>query len=180
MDKESLLSIGRPRKICLNCNNPIDVIERHPSILRHNPEGGGFERQDYCPDCWEHLKDDIYESFWITKRDPLSRKIPKMTRRERSTAIRVLFESVWDRRESGDMDEHLFFLAHLLMKWGGLKWRKNRTNENGQEYVVFEDPTSGDVIEIKSIEVQDERILSIRSEIERFLQEFSPESEAVL
>ena len=103
-----------------------------------------------------------------------------MSRRERSTAIRALFESVWDRRESGDMDGHLFFLAHLLMKWGGLKWRKNRTDEIGQEYVVFEDPASGDIIEIKSIEVQDERILSIRSEIERFLQEFSPESEAVL
>jgi hypothetical protein len=180
MDKESLLSIGRPQKLCLNCNNQIDMIERHPSTLRHDRDEGVYERQDYCPDCWDYIKNDLYESFWITKRDLNRRKIPKLSRRERSTAIRALFESVWDRRESEDVDGHLFFLAHLLMKWGGLKWKRNHTDEQGQEFITFEDRASGDMLEIRSVEVLDERILAIREEIKRFLQNSPPDSELVL
>ena len=34
MEREILLSIGPPQKLCANCNGEIHSIERHPSILR--------------------------------------------------------------------------------------------------------------------------------------------------
>jgi hypothetical protein len=174
MDKETLLSIGRPQRRCMNCDAQIDMIERHPSVLR--PAGDHkIERFDYCPTCWEQLKDDAYESFWMTHRDPTPRRAPKMSRRERSMALRALFESLWDRREQEDVGPEIYLLAHLLMKWGGLKWRENAADIAGQPCLVFEDPASGDRIEIADIEVADERLTEIQQRIDDFLNEYASE-----
>ncbi|MCL5270500.1 MAG: hypothetical protein M1457_08115 [bacterium] len=175
MDKEQLLSIGRPQKICMNCNAPLSVLERHPSILKTAPRNS-LERLDYCPDCWQQMKDEAYESFWITHRVPKERKI-RLTRKERSAALRVLFESLWDRRETEDVGPHLYFLAHLLMKWGGLKWKENLNDARGGEVVVFEDPATGDRIELAGVDIADERMTAIQGEIEEFLHQYAPEDD---
>ncbi|MEN6626356.1 MAG: hypothetical protein ABFD69_09035 [Candidatus Sumerlaeia bacterium] len=165
----------------MNCDAPIDTIERHPSVLRSAGKRD-IERCDYCPTCWEQLKDDAYDSFWMTRRDTTPRKAPKLNRRERSMALRALFESLWDRRENEDVGPEIYLLAHLLMKWGGLKWRENGADIAGRPCLVFEDPASGDRIEIADMEVGDERLASIQQRIDDFLSEyadedkFSPES----
>lgn len=176
MDKETLLSIGRPQRRCMNCDAPIDMIERHPSVLRP-AAGRSFERFDYCPTCWEQLKDDAYESFWMTRRDTTPRKAPKMSRREKSMALRALFESLWDRREAEDVGPEIYLLAHLLMKWGGLKWRENGADAAGRPCLVFEDPASGDKIEIAEVEVADERLNEIQQTIDNFLAEYANEDQ---
>jgi hypothetical protein len=178
MDKETLLTISRPNKTCLNCGEALDVIERHPSMLRAD-EARRLERLDFCPDCWQHMKDEVYESFWITRREQKNRAIPRLSKRERATALRVLFESLWDRRGEEDMAAHLYFLSHLLMKWGGLKWRENATDIQGGEVIVFEDPASGDMLEINAVQLDDERLLAIKDEVENFLRQYAAEGQEV-
>jgi hypothetical protein len=174
MDKEVLLSISRPQKLCMNCNAPLDTIARHPSVLRLAAHAA--ERADYCPECWQLLKDEAYDSFWITRRVPRER--PRLNRRQRSAALRALFESLWERREEENVGPHLYLLAHLLMKWGGLRWKENQTDTQGREVVVFEDPASGDRIEVTSASADEERMAAIQREIEDFLREYAPETQA--
>lgn len=178
MDKDQILTLSRPNKLCMNCNAPIDAIERHPSVIRQSERR--IERFDYCPACWEHIKSEMFDSYWITRRDPRQRRIPKMSRRERNTALRALFESLRDRSQEEDVDPHLFLISHLLMKWGGLKWRQNHQDTAGREVVVFEDPASGEIYEVPTVDVDDENLLRIKTEIEEFLRQFAPDDEIAL
>lgn len=173
MDKEALLTIGRPHRLCMNCNAPIDAIEHHPSAVR--PAGKAkLERLDYCPECWQAIKDEVYESYWITRREVRDRR-PKLTRRQRSLALRALFESLWDRRDQEDVSAQIYMLSHLLMKWGGLRWRENRAGSDGREIVVFEDAASGQLLEIPGVEMDDTMMALVNQEIEDFLRQYQPE-----
>ncbi len=176
MDKETFLSIGRPQRRCMNCDAPIDMIERHPSVLRP-AAGRSFERFDYCPTCWEQLKDDAYESFWMTRRDTTPRKAPKMSRREKSMALRALFESLWDRREAEDVGPEIYLLAHLLMKWGGLKWRENGADAAGRPASCSRTPPAATRSKIAEVEVADERLNEIQQTIDNFLAEYTNEDQ---
>jgi hypothetical protein len=178
MDKDLLLSIGRPQKLCMNCNAPLEKVERHPSVLK-SLKTKNIERLDYCPECWRQMKDDAYESFWITKR-VIKQRVRKLTRKERNTAMRALFESLWERRENEDVGPHVYFLAHLLMKWGGLKWKDSRLDEAGRELIAFEDPATGDRLEVVGVEMDDERMDTVKNEIEEFLKQYASEDQVTL
>ena len=65
------------------------------------------------------------------------------------------------------------------MKWGGLKYRENQADANGREVIVFEDPASGDAIDIPSIDLTDEQLLEIKNQIEDFLRDYVQEDQAV-
>jgi hypothetical protein len=95
-------------------------------------------------------------------------------------ALRALFESLWERRETEDMGLHIFFLAHLLLKWGGLKWKKNLVDANGRERVIFEDPATGDTIEVMAVEADDERMDAVKEEIEQFMKQYASEDQVNL
>ena len=177
MDKEKLLTIGRPQRLCMNCNERIDAVERHPSAVKLGREQ--IERYDYCPQCWEHIKGEVFDSFWLTRREPRQKRMPKLTRRQRNAAMRALFESLRERCENEDVGPHLFLLSHLLMKWGGLKWRENRPTVDGGEVVVFEDPASGELYEVPSVEIDDESLALIKLEIEELLKQFASDEEDI-
>jgi hypothetical protein len=177
VEKEQLLAIGRPNRLCCNCNAPIHGVERHPSALKRSPSQ--VERLDYCDDCWRLLKEEMWESFWLTNREPRQRRVPKMNRRQRATALRALFESLRDRAGDEDLGPHLFLISHLLMKWGGLKWRENQTDIEGREVVVFEDAASGDTFEVPSVAIDEESLAPIKLEIEDFLRQFASEGAEV-
>lgn len=178
VNKETLMAIGRPGKTCANCDAPIVDVERHPSGVRGLSDSRP-ERYDYCPDCWQHLKSETWESFWLTKRR-ITRRVRKLNRRERAAALRALFESLWERRDTDEqLGPRLFFLAHLLMKWGGLKWIDSRTADDGVEVVLFEDPASGDVLDIRSYAADDPTIEDVKDEVEAFLREYASEDEEV-
>ncbi|HPK02801.1 MAG TPA: hypothetical protein PLS90_10140 [Candidatus Sumerlaeota bacterium] len=147
--------------------------------MLRSDDGRRLERLDFCPECWQVMKNEAYESFWITRRERKDKAIPRLSKRERATALRVLFESLWDRREEEDLAAHLFFLSHLLMKWGGLKWRENSSDIHGNEVVVFEDPASGDLLEIGAAPLDDDRLLAIKEEVEGFLRQYAAEGQEI-
>jgi hypothetical protein len=162
----------------MNCNAPIDAFDRHPSVIRKSESQ--IERYDYCPGCWEHIKSEIFDSYWMVRRHPEDRRIPKLSRRERNTALRALFESLRDRQQDENVDAHLSLISHLLMKWGGLKWRENLSDAAGREVVVFEDPASAEAYEVPTVDIDDENLLRIKAEIEEFLRQFAPDDDIAL
>ena len=175
MDKEALLKIGRPGKKCINCEAPLAELSKNPTAVHRKKEG--LERLDYCPECWDVIKRDAYDFFWVTRREKKPKAALKLTRKERNAALRALFESLWDRRESEDVGPHLFLLSHLLMKWGGLKFREEKETEEGRTMLVFEDPISGDRLAVEAMDLADERILELKEEIDDFLREFTSDED---
>lgn len=179
MNKEQILAIERPAPTCAECNRPIEDLDRHPTRLKIQLDDQ-TKRGDYCPECWEFIKSEAYDSYWVTKREKRERRLPKLSRREKAIAARALFESLWDQRDREDVDADLYMLAHLLMKWGGLKWKADTTDEEGREIIVFENPLSGDRIEIRSVPMADEQAEFIKQRLEGYLREHAPDNDVAL
>jgi hypothetical protein len=178
IDKEHILALERPQTHCAECNAPLSELDRHPTRLI--VRGGEPRRADFCPDCWEFAKEEAYDSYWITRRVKKEKRAPRLSRREKAVAVRALFESLWEKREAEEVEAHIYFLAHLLLKWGGLKWKGTEVDAEGREIVVFENPITGDPIEIRSVDASEEAIAEIRDRIEAFLREYAPDDETLL
>lgn len=178
IDKEQLLSIERPKAKCVECDTALDELNHHPTRLRVREDSP--ERADFCADCWEFAKGDAYDSFWVTRRIKKEKRIPKLSRREKAVAVRALFESLWERRDDEDVEAHLYFLSHLLLRWGGLKWVRNKIAPDGGEIIVFENPATGDPIEVRTVDTSSDAIAEVKTRIENFLREYAPENDTAL
>lgn len=178
LDKETILTLERPQPACSECGAPLDEFEKHPTGLR--VAQAEHKRRDFCPECWQFAKNDAFDSYWITKRVKKEKPTPKLSRREKAVATRALFEKLWDERDREDVDVHLYFLSHLLLRWGGLKWKASDSDEQGREVIVFENPVTGDTIEIRSVTASEAEILEVKDRIEAFLREYAPDEEAAI
>lgn len=186
--KDLYLKMGRPRNSCVACGAAITHVGKHPSVLRH---GGGEaaegvedpdapRRDDYCVKCWQDLAERDFVGFWVTRREPPKpRKIE--TRKERNAALLAWFELLHGN-EDVNSRQTVFFLAHLLMKYGVFKWQRTETDVDGVEKVVFRQVGSDDEVEVISVEFSDERSVEIKRELDEFLDQYAnsqPEEEAV-
>ncbi len=178
LEREPWLGIERPRAHCSECNAPLEDLERHPTRLILLAEAP--LRRDTCPDCWDLVRSEAYHSYWVTRRLKPEPPTPRLSRREKALAVRALFESLWDQREREDLDDHLYVLAHLLLRWGGLKWRGRGRDERGRPTVVFENPATGDPLALPAVEPPEAIVEAIKARIESFLREHAPEAEIAL
>ena len=136
-------------------------------------EDSGYNRYDYCETCWTSIKDNAFFSFWIGKPNETNLPPRKLNRAERNVALVALFDSLSERLdEENDYAPHLFFLAHLLMKYRIFKWRPGVTDpQTGHKMLRFERADSEDPVLISDIELPDEMILKIKDEIETYLHQ---------
>lgn len=178
LEKDQLLSIERPQTHCAECNTAIDGLDRHPTRLM--VRAAEQKRLDYCPDCWEFIRNETYDVYWMTRRLKKEKAVPKLSRREKAVVARALFESLWERRDQENVDADLYFLAHLLMKWGGLRWKREETGADGQEVIVFENPATGDLIEVRSVRMSEEALEQTKERLENFLRDYAPDNEVQL
>jgi len=178
LDKDQILAIERPQTHCAECNGLIEELDRHPTRLTLSEVEP--KRRDYCPDCWQFIKNEAFDVYWMTRRLKKEKVIPKLSRREKAVAARALFESLWDQRDREDVEADLYFLAHLLMKWGGLKWKREEKDGDGHDIIVFENPSTGDSIEVRSVHLSEEALEQTKSRLENFLRDYAPENEVQL
>lgn len=141
---------------------------------RASDDDEGFHRHDYCPVCWQRMKDDAWFSFWIGRRNPSDLPKKKLNRTERNLALAALFDSLAERDDENDYSPHLFFIAHLLMKYKVFKWSPSvRDEKTGQEMIRFLrvgiDPE--EEVLIPDMEMTDETILRVKTEVEEYLEE---------
>jgi hypothetical protein len=171
LDRDQLLSLDRPQPACSECGAALDEFDRHPTRLSLGD--AGLRRADFCPECWEFAKTEAHDFFWLTRRERADKPAPRLSRRQKAVAARALFESLWERRDEEDVEGHLYFLAHLLLRWGGLRWVRAGGDEAGREIVVFENPATGDLLELRAVEASDDSIQQVRQNVEAFLAEYA-------
>lgn len=132
-------------------------------------EEGGPLRQDYCPSCWEKARQKNYFSFWIARREPPKpRKIKN--RKERNAALLAYFDVLLAKNDPA-YAQHLYFLAHLLMKFGVLKWVRSDppAEEDGRERIIFRNTATDDLVTIEAVPLEDEAVARIKKEIDEYI-----------
>jgi hypothetical protein len=179
MDRELYLKIGRPQNVCVKCGAAISHAGKHPSAL-YDPDlslAGQEEddaeplRQDFCPSCWAAMRSDKeYFSFWLARRDPPKPK-KLQNRKERNATLLSYFDYLCAKQDP-EYIQHLYFLAHLLMKYSVLKWVRTDPPENEGEpnRIVFRNTVTDDFIAIYEVPLDGERIAAIKKEIDESLQ----------
>lgn len=148
---------------------PVPPVKKGRASASQEPDPDGPMRQDYCPACWEKVRQKNYFSFWIARREaPKPRKIKN--RKERNAALLAYFDVLVQKNDSA-YAQHLFFLAHLLMKFSVLKWVRSDppTEAGGRERIVFRNTATDDHVTIDSVALEDEAVARIKREIDEYI-----------
>ena len=177
MSKELYLRITRPQNTCVKCGTPIAGEGKHPSaifsstspaVAREEPDEGVL-RQDFCPACWQEMAGTDYFSFWLARRErPKTRKI--QNRKERNTTLLAYFDYLY-QQGGAENAQHLFFLAHLLMKYSVFRWVRTEPPEtpDGRERVVFRNTATDDMVTVESVMMEEETLVAVKREVDEFL-----------
>lgn len=136
-------------------------------------EENAFQRKDYCPDCWKELKDQAYFSYWIAKRSPSKLPPRKLNKAERNVALAALFDSLSEQnQDEADYAPHLFFLAHLLMKFKVFRWMPSVAHpETGEAMLRFAKTQINEEVLVRDLEMPDAMVVQIKEEVESYVRE---------
>jgi hypothetical protein len=183
VEKDFYLKIGRPHNACEACGAEISHAGKHPSVLRRGtptaenagdlvPDSDAPRREDYCAECWQKLAERDFMGFWVTKRQPpKQRKIE--SKKERNAGLLAWFEHLQSQQQDPEIRQSLYFLAHLLMKYGVFKWQRTDTMPDGDELIYFKQSGSDDEIAVAAADITDERSVEIKRELDAFLLQFA-------
>ena len=163
MEREEYLQIHRPSNQCVLCGGSLVEEGHHPSVLKES-ESGEPTREDFCRKCWDNIQDRKYFSFWLAKRvrpEP-NRRLAKA---ERNEVLWRLFNALTSQRDS-KTELHIFLLAHLLMKYGILRWKSNQPDEDGVNCILFEHPQTNEEFKVRERALGDEALVQTLKEIE--------------
>lgn len=196
MEKDLYLKIGRPTNTCIVCGVEITRAGKHPSILR--PAGSGVspaaerqaetsasassehevtdktgpQREDYCQECWQAAAEKDYLGYWMARRvPPKARKIE--SKKERNAGVLAWFDHLRTRPPAHANLQSQYFLAHLLMKYGVLKWTRTETRDDGQEVIYFRQTGQEDEVAVTAVELDDETSGEIKRKLDEFLLQFA-------
>jgi len=207
--KTEPIKIEKSSNYCLSCNKLLTDEEHHTSILKEeDSQETGFERKDYCNDCWQKIQDKNYYLFWIKKRIKI-RKDKKISKKERNQIILSYFNHLTIRNEelnqkkeleasniqnadevniqsyqesatqSIDYRYHLYFIAHLLMKYGVFTWKKDIRDEKGNVTIIFENRYTDEEVIIEETQSPVEVIKIIKEDLQTYLKENQIELEII-
>ncbi|MCX7626142.1 MAG: hypothetical protein N2Z21_08025 [Candidatus Sumerlaeaceae bacterium] len=194
MDREAFLKIAKPQPTCVLCGAALTQAGRHPSVLVASEDPGADSdldlprREDYCVQCWEQQRAKDYVGFWLTKREPPQpRKV--QNRRERNARLAAYFDYFY-REDPQAHAPRLFFLSHLLMRYGVLKWRRTDIDPaTGRERVYYHHLINDEEVVVDGVELSDDELVAIKREVDELLagtlglekrleSESSPENES--
>jgi len=172
MERDQYLQINRPANQCALCGEPLRELPRHASVL--DEKDGRPERMDLCPTCWKEARNPRYFSFWLTRR---ARPAPdrKQAKAARNEILWRLFSAL-TTHTAPEMEPQRFLLAHLLMKFGVLRWRPAEPGEQEQEgMVAFEHVATGEVFKVRERALDAAALVACLQEIEeRVAREMNP------
>lgn len=177
MEKEMYLKIGRPQNTCVRCGVKIGDSGQHPSVIvatggNISDEDEAAIRQDYCPTCWEQMRDQDYIGFWLAKREK-PKVLRLQSRKERNAALLSYFDFLYQKGDP-EFAQHVFFVSHLLMKFGVLKWVRTEppATTGAREQIVFRNTVTDDFVTIESVVLEEDRLASIKTEVDEYLHTY--------
>jgi hypothetical protein len=148
---------------CSKCEKEFEELEVYHATL--NEVKDGFERRDYCRDCWsETLRDESF-SFWQAK-------VPKKEEKKKLLVDdSVLFEFFKRLADSDDESKNgfRFVLALILMRKRLLKYVSTETGKKGEEIWVMKLTGENKDCRISNPQLDDAEIEKIRSELDTIL-----------
>lgn len=195
LEKDLYLKIGRPTNACIVCGVEITHAGKHPSVLRspeaaatpaapddapaeataspsQEPEKTGPQREDYCQECWQKATGRDFLGYWMARRDPpKTRKIE--SKKERNAGVLAWFDLLRTRPPEHANLQSQYFLAHLLMKYGVLKWVKTELRDDGQEVIYFRQTGQEEEIAVAAVELDDATSGEIKKKLDEFLLQFA-------
>ena len=159
-----------------------DTPPEQPRKKADEEEEEPYRRIDYCPECWAEIKDRAYFSFWLGK--PRDDDAPKrrLNKAERNLALAALFDSLVERQDEAEEDftPHLFFLAHLLMKFKIFKWKPGTTDpDSGARMLLFDRTDCDEEVTIPDILMPPEMVVKVKEEVEAYLKESTGQAVAL-
>lgn len=133
---------------------------------------GGPRREDFCTDCWHQLTEKDYLGYWMARREaPKPRKIE--SRKERNAGVLAWFGLLRTQQQDDDNLQAQFFLAHLLMKYGVLKWQRTDSDDDGNEIIYFRQTGTDDDLAVIAVDLSDEKSVEIKRQLDEFLEQFA-------
>jgi hypothetical protein len=180
MDKEQYLKISRPQNLCIKCGAEIARAGKHLSALSNSTQDEDDPvREDFCAECWLEMRDKDYFSFWLARREkPKIRKI--QNRKERNSTLLSYFEYLYQKKDP-EYAQHLFFLAHILMKYSVLRWQRSEpaATPDENDKLIFKNTVTDDLVVIEAVMLDEERLVVIKKEIDEFLSRATTEVEVL-
>ena len=136
-------------------------------------EEPGYRRLDFCQTCWEALQGTAFFSFWKGRHSKTDLPPRKLNRAERNQALLALFDSLAERGgQENDFAPHLYFLAHLLMKYKLFKWQPSDADpESDPPLLRFARSDADEEVRIADVEMPSEMVARIKEEVEAYLEE---------
>ncbi len=139
---------------------------------------GGPRREDFCTDCWHQLTEKDYLGYWMARREaPKPRKIE--SRKERNAGVMAWFGLLRTQQQDDDNLQAQFFLAHLLMKYGVLKWQRTETDDDGNETIYFRQTGTDEDLAVVAVDLSDEKSVEIKRQLDEFLEQFANREQAL-
>ena len=144
MKKEILQRISKPQPACIKCGAPLQETGTHPAAVVASNGADLFDatpdeisREDFCKDCWAQAEErETFLAHWITNREA-PKPSKAHTRRERAAMLDHWFHWWQEQPPSLDRDQHLYVIAHLLMKYLVLRWQRTVEPENAPPQIFF-------------------------------------------
>lgn len=172
LEREYLQHVHRPGRVCALCGVSLAEQKRHPSVLMEEATGDEIPRRDFCPQCWGRMTERTYFSYWFAQRLAPPAPNRRLAKAERNEALWRLFNAL-AAQQLQEHEPHLFLLAHLLMKYGVLKWKENRPEAEAGPgalgWVVFEHPQTGEEYKVRERPLNDTALERVITEIDQLV-----------
>ncbi|NLE29213.1 MAG: hypothetical protein GX629_06055 [Phycisphaerae bacterium] len=148
---------------CCKCERPFQEQEVYQATL--NEVKDGFERRDFCSECWsDQIRDESF-SFWQAR-------VPRKEEKKKVFVDDGVLVDFFKRLSEADEQEKqgfCFVLALILMRKRLLKYLSTETTESGQEVWVMKLTGEAKEYRICNPQLDDEKVAKIQMELSEVL-----------
>ncbi len=141
---------------CSKCEKSFEEHQEYYACLKETQEG--FERYEYCPDCWDDKFREESFSFWKARVPGREEKKKLLVDNE------ILIEFFKRLTESDDESKQgfIFVLALILMRKRILKYLNTKTTDDGKEIWIMKLSKEDKEYHIVNPHLDDQQIEQIR------------------
>lgn len=159
--------IARSERRCTACER--EFAEEEPYYSALYDAGEGFERKDFCPECWE-AEDSAHRgrpfSHWKTE-------IPRADQPRKmfvdDAVIFDFFTRLADEEHQPTKRNFRYILGLMLMRKKRLKF-KDVVRDNGKEYLVLRRSRTKEEHRVLNPDLSEEELLQVKTELTQILE----------
>lgn len=149
---------------CVLGQEPFEQGAEYHSILIEDPEQqNGFQRKDYCVQCWEQTSIDLGEVHSCWTSSVKEKKEKEEFSRDRDTRAMELLR-VALQEESETARAEAFVLALYLTRRRLLIWRQQR-QQDAHPFLLYEVAETEEILSIPRVELSSLQVEEIQKQL---------------